>query len=557
MTKRTKVIGTVSPEPGWAELAGGRWAAARDVFAAALDGQETPEALEGLSWAAWWLDDAGTVFDGRERAFRLYRRRGDLASAARMATWLAADHLDFHGAFAVARGWLQRAHRLLDSLEPGPEHGWLAFHEGYTCFIQGDTARSAELAVRAVELGRRLAVADLEMLGLALHGAVLVSCGGVEEGMACLDEAAATALEGDVTIPISRAWACCFLVSACEAVRDYSRAFEWCDRIAEFAERYGSRYMLAFCRAHYATVHVWRGRWQDAERELEAAVEAYSRSRPPFVVEAHAGLAELRRRQGRWEDAERLLDQAGGSALLCRARLAIDRGNAQQAAELAERVLRNVPTHARMLRAPALEVLVRALVGRADLAGAAAALAELQDVARLVGTLPMRAASDLAAGVVAAGGGEHERARRMLEDAVDNFERSGAPFEAAQARIELARSLIALGRSDAAAHETGICVDILTGLGAEAEARRARLLLESLGAGSEATPLPQLTRREREVLRRVAEGLTNRQIAERLFVSEHTIHRHVTSILRKLDLPSRTAAAALAVRSGLLEEHDG
>ena len=71
-----------------------------------------------------------------------------------------------------------------------------------------------------------------------------------------------------------------------------------------------------------------------------------------------------------------------------------------------------------------------------------------------------------------------------------------------------------------------------------------------LGAGG---PLEDLTGREREVLRLLAEGLTNRQIAARLVVSEHTVHRHVSNILRKLGLPSRAAAAALAAQAGLLE----
>ena len=123
----------------------------------------------------------------------------------------------------------------------------------------------------------------------------------------------------------------------------------------------------------------------------------------------------------------------------------------------------------------------------------------------------------------------------LLEDAVDAFTRSGAPFEAAQARLALAASLAALGRAEAA----------------ERESAAARERLRELGAPA-ALPLPELTPREREVLALLAEGLTNRGIAERLVVSEHTVHRHVTSILRKLDLPSRTAAAAVAVRSGLI-----
>ena len=206
----------VQPAPGWTALAQGRWEAARTAFADALKDDESPETLEGLSWAAWWLDDVDAVFDARERAYRLYRRRGSAACAARMATWLAADHLDFHGALAVANGWLQRARRLLQTIELSPDHGWLAFHEGHIALIQGDVARSSELARSASELGRRFDVPDVEMLGLALEGAVLVASARVQDGMHRLDEAATAALESEATIPISRAWACCFLVTACE-----------------------------------------------------------------------------------------------------------------------------------------------------------------------------------------------------------------------------------------------------------------------------------------------------------------------------------------------------
>ncbi|HZD38401.1 MAG TPA: helix-turn-helix transcriptional regulator, partial [Actinomycetes bacterium] len=265
--------------------------------------QSSPEVLEGLSWEAWWLDRSEALLDARERAYRLYKRRGDAVGAARMATWLACDHLDFHGAAAVAGGWLARAHRLLDPLDPTPEHGWLAFFEGYLANGGDQTPRAAELARRAAELGRGLGVPDLEMLGLGLEGATLVACARVGEGMRRLDEAAALALDGEAAIPISGAWACCFLVSACTATRDYRRAFEWCDRIAEFADRYGSRYMLAFCRAEYGEVHLWRGRWGEAERMLESSVKDYTRSRPAMTGPPLAGLAELRRRQGRPREA--------------------------------------------------------------------------------------------------------------------------------------------------------------------------------------------------------------------------------------------------------------
>ena len=98
-----------SVSKGWMALSRGSWKEARASFEQELEAGESAEALEGLSWAAWWLDDADTVFEARERAYRRYRERRDPASAARMATWLAADHLDFHGALAVASGWLGRA----------------------------------------------------------------------------------------------------------------------------------------------------------------------------------------------------------------------------------------------------------------------------------------------------------------------------------------------------------------------------------------------------------------------------------------------------------------
>jgi DNA-binding NarL/FixJ family response regulator len=178
----------------------------------------------------------------------------------------------------------------------------------------------------------------------------------------------------------------------------------------------------------------------------------------------------------------------------------------------------------------------------------------MREIERVLGTRPLQAATRLARGIMAASAGEHDRARPLLEDAVDLFQQSGAPFETAQARIELATSLMTLGRRAAAKAEAKAALDALRALGAAQEAKRAERIVEALSRAERPRPtLPDLTRRETEVLRLVAEGLTNAQIARRLVVSEHTIHRHVTNILRKLDLPSRAAAAARAVRLEMLD----
>jgi DNA-binding NarL/FixJ family response regulator len=539
---------------GWELLRDARWEEARAAFARAGD---EASAHEGLSWAAWWLDDGPAVFAERERAYHLHRDAGDAAGAARMATWLAVDRLEFEGAAAVAAGWLRRAHRLLEDLEPGPDHGWLAFHEGYLAHAAGDTARAGELAADTIALGRRAGVVDLEMLGLALEGATLVRRAHVADGMRRLDEATALALEGGAAIPIASAWTCCLLVSACVSVQDYARAAEWCDRIHEFARSHGSRYMLAFCRAEYGAIDMWRGRWTAAEAMLDAAAEDFARARPAWVSGPLTGLAELRRRQGRGAEAVALLDRAGGSprVLLCRAALVLDRGETLRAAELAERLLRQLPVERRLDRVPALELLAHARAARGELDEAAPALAALRDTERAVGTPALRACADRADAVLAAARGDHERARTLLEDAVDAFERCGAPYEAARARLELATSLVALGRLDVARHEAAAARDAFTALGAPGAAERARRILAA--AEPRSGGLAHVTRREREVLQLLSDGLTNRQIAERLVVSEHTVHRHVSSLLRKLGVPSRTAAAAYAVRFGLAGRPSG
>jgi DNA-binding NarL/FixJ family response regulator len=157
--------------------------------------------------------------------------------------------------------------------------------------------------------------------------------------------------------------------------------------------------------------------------------------------------------------------------------------------------------------------------------------------------------------------GDEDDARRHFEDAVDRFVQSNAPYEVARARIELARALAALDRIDDAALEARRAIEVLTELKAELEISRARLLLNSLPRSTPASDTSSrprhesgLTGRELEVLRLVADGLTNQAIAEKLFVSDHTVHRHLANILNKLSVSSRAAAVAQAARRGLLAE---
>jgi ATP/maltotriose-dependent transcriptional regulator MalT len=240
--------------------------------------------------------------------------------------------------------------------------------------------------------------------------------------------------------------------------------------------------------------------------------------------------------------------------------MALDRGDHQGAADLVERHLRRLPVANRTERAAALELLVRAETRRErlhDFDRARAALEELRDIAASAGTLPLLASASLAAGLIALAEGDAGRARRELEDAVDRFDQSGAPFEAACARIDLASVMERLGRSDAALAELDRAIAELTRLDARlgmssAKAVRERLSPRSASPSFTSKDAGGLTARELEVLRLISNGLSNLEIAERLCISEHTVHRHVANTLSKLDVSSRSAAVAHVAKLGLL-----
>jgi hypothetical protein len=220
---------------GNAALARGAWADARAIFEQELQARESVDALEGLSWAAWWVEDVATCIHARERACRLSRREGDLRRAAMLALWVGDDYLILRGERAIANGWFQRAGRILEALDTCPEHGWLDALLGYVATIDGGLEEARKLAIQARKLGQPLDVVSLEMFALAVEGLALVNAGEVADGMRYLDEATAAALAGEFEEIVAAGWTFCFLLNACERVRDFERAAEWCRRVEESA----------------------------------------------------------------------------------------------------------------------------------------------------------------------------------------------------------------------------------------------------------------------------------------------------------------------------------
>jgi ATP/maltotriose-dependent transcriptional regulator MalT len=532
---------------GNAALAASAWDEARRCFETALARQESVEAWEGLAWAASWLGDTDASFAARERAFRAYRAAGDVGGAVRMAGWLANDALHFRGDDAVAAGWLVRGRSLLAGHPPSAEYGWLLVIEAYYALeVDADPETAAGKGREAAALGAACGVADLEALGIAIEGGARVVQGRVEEGLRRLDEAAAVSAGEDFELPISPAWALCILIAVCERVGDFARVAQWCEAMRAMGERLNGRHLIGVCRSAYGQVLACRGEWPAAEAELLAALADLEAMRPGMAPDGLARLGELRARQGRIEEARALFERAGPhrAALVGLGALALDDGDFLGAADIAERVLRRVSAAAPIDRVPALELLARARAGSGQLEAAGRALGELEEVVEGLGTSYLRGRARLVAGEVAELSGEHEEARRGLEDALDLFVESAAPYEAALARLALSRALGSLGRKDAATAEANAAREAFAALGATRDvARTEELVQEEIG---------ELTPREREVLMLVAKGMSDAEIAERLVVSPHTVHRHVANVRNKLGLPSRAAAVAYATREGLL-----
>lgn len=541
---------------GRAAAADCRWDAARDAFAAALALAPLPEAHDGLADALTYLGDGAAGLAHRQDAYRLYRQRGDAQAAARAATRLGAEYADLWGQAAVGHGWLRRAETLLEGAPPSPELAWLRVWQSHVALVvDGDLAAAQRLAAEGAELAGRLGLPAVQMLAQAQRGMALVQAGEPAAGFALLDEIAAAACSGELDDIDATGISACYVLHACEHVLDFERVFQWVRRTETYLLARNLTATLTFCREHLCRVRVWRGEWERAEQELERLVRDFAPISPAYAAIAQLELADLRCRQGRFAEALELLDADGSlpAAHLVRGQIALDEGRPAQAAELAERYLRRLGAGERLRRAGGLALLARARAHGGDLAEARRVLAEIERLAAAADTVGMRAVVAAVGGEIALAAGDGCAARRAFEDASDLYAASGAPFEAACSRAGLARCLAAAGRAEEAAVEARAAAERLRALGAGSRADRLERQLGGAPApaGEPAGPLAGLSERELEVLAEIAGGRSNDEIAHRLHLSVHTVKRHVANLLAKLDLPSRTAAASLAVRCGV------
>ncbi|WP_163543088.1 helix-turn-helix domain-containing protein [Occultella kanbiaonis] len=516
------------------------WDEARARFEEAAATSDAPETWEGLSRAAWWQGDQHRTLAARDRAYRAYRAAGDIRGAARMAMWLSSDHLDFRGDEAVASAWLRRGRELVRKQQPCSERGYITLLEADQALqVASDPLVAEGLAREALELARGIGDVGVEVVALAILGSALVASGAVDEGMHRLDECSAMAVGEDFAEIAAPGWALCHTVSACAEVGDFGRAEQWCRALHTWSAQWRARHIFGICRTVYGDVLVTGGDWSTAEEELLSALNDLRATRPALAGTAAIRLGRLRVRQGDTVIARSLFESAlpRPHAILALGELDLASGDAAAATDSADRVLRRAGERSILDRFAALELLARARAVVGDGNGADAAATRMETEAARLATPYMRGRARMVRARVLSAAGNHDGARQAAEDATDLFTACSAPYEAADARLLLSSVLEALGRPERA----------------DAEARAARAARELLRTGARAPRAKaELTARETDILRLVAQGLRDTQIAGRLFLSPHTVHRHIANIRTKFDVPSRAAAVAHATREHLL-----
>jgi DNA-binding CsgD family transcriptional regulator len=538
-------------EEARAAFARADWESARDLFQRSLDIESGPEALDGLGRVSWWLGDTAAALELEAKAFAEYRRRDDREAAADVAVYLAAEYR-IAGNASLANGWLGRGTRLLEEAGDCQARGWLAVELSK----RAATPTEAEAHAReGAEIARRIGDAGLEGSALSHVGLALISQGRLEAGLEVLDESLAIATGGEAEDPMAIGDACCTTLVACEQMADANRARDWGRVISEFIRRRNYTPLLSWCRAVYGRFLIATGRWDEAEQELERALEDASRVANANRATALVHLAELRALQGRLEEAEQLLagleDRLAAIPPIVEVHLARDEINL--AGEKIAHRLEATPSGDPGL-GPLLAMSARVALIRGDGTVARAAIAAMEDAATAARRDDLVAYGRVLAARAARLGGDLADPH-PLEEAIDSFAELELPLWEGEARLELARAL--KDERPALAVEQGrAALRVFEGLGAARYADEAAGYLRELGAPGRPAPRSDavLTRREQQVLELLGQGLSNKEIAERLVISPKTAEHHVRHILAKLDLRNRAEAAAYVAREGVRAE---
>jgi DNA-binding CsgD family transcriptional regulator len=544
--------------PTNADLEQGRELYAHEAWAGAFESlkradQDAPlEApdLELLGQAAYLLGREDEFFLFLERAHHARLDDGEVLRAVRCAFWIGINFA-LRGEMGPGTGWLGRAQRLLDrESEDCVERGYLLIPVAFQHEADGDFEGACATAAAAADIGERFGDRDLFALAVHGQGGWLIKAGRVREGLGLLDEAMVAATSGELS-PIVTGMVYCSVIAACEEVYDLRRAQEWTAALKEWCDRQPD--LMAFtgrCMVHRAEIMQLHGAWAAAVEEAQRAGARFERAMNTGAAAKASYLqGDVHRLRGELAAAEEAYKEASrfgwelqpGLALL---RLAQSKGDA--AAASIRRVMGETTDTLR--RASLLPAYVQIMLAVGDAEAARGGCRELAEISARYESGVLAAMLDHARGAVELAHGEAQTALGPLRQASHAWQELQAPYEAARVRVLLGLACRVLGDDDAFELELGAARETFDELGAAPDVA----WVDSLAGPAESADKHGLTSRELEVLRLVATGKSNREIAESLVISEHTVARHVQNIFTKLGVPSRTAAGAFAFEHDLV-----
>ncbi|GHF94675.1 LuxR family transcriptional regulator [Streptomyces zaomyceticus] len=547
----------------------------------------TADDLSVLADSAWWSGHVDESVAARLRAHAAYLAADDHRGAGLTSWWLYYEYTGL-GRPAAAAGWLHRARHHLEDLPDCPEQCFLAMTAAEEASAHGDHESALAATRRMTALALACGSPDLLALARQAESRVLLAAGRRAEGLALLDEAMCAVSAGELSGMVT-GWLYCLALTQCMEAADFARAVEWTNAAMEWCAPpwtgrppdgnadtgtapdtedpaaaltplpmtvpSGENPFRGVCRAHRVEVLDLLGAWALAEAEARQACREVPVDCLESAAAAYYAAGDVQRRQGRLEAAAVSYGHAHelgripqpGLALL---RLAQGRADAAVAGVDLALACRSDPDHDVLGRARLLAARTEVALAVRDLPGAAKAAADLAALAGAAdGDVPLlRALADTALGSVALAE-RRPGALLPLRRALAGWLELRVPYEAAQVRMLLAAACRTAGDEEAARLELGTARAVFERLGAVPDARRAAALL---GGGSRRRLPGGLTAREAEVLRLVASGGTNKDIAGALVISEHTVARHLNNIFAKLGVGSRTSATAYAYAHDLV-----
>jgi DNA-binding CsgD family transcriptional regulator len=519
----------------------------------------SPAQLAQLGFAAFLVGRDGDAEKAWTRAFHGLVEQNDRRGAARVGFWLSLSHL-LAGQTSQSSGWLSRTRRLIDDHEGDcAEYGLALVVSALLALRKGEAERARPMFEQAAKLGECCRDSDLLAVGLLGHGQALVELERAGEGVELLDEAMVAVTAGEVSPPLAGI-VYCAVVLTCERIFDLDRAHEWTLALDRWCKSQPE--LVAFrgqCLVHRSELMQFKGDWLAAQREVDRALEVLSGRSTRLHARALYQKAELHRVTGSLELAQQLYREA--SALGFEAQpgvslLLLNQGDVQGAAS-AIRVIGSrasvpiAPGNA-VRRVAALESFVEVMLAANELDAARVAAEELNELAARSGAPYLKAAAAQAKGCVLLESDRASDALPELRRAWMLWQELEAHYAAARVRVLIGRACAALDEREVASAHFEAAAAIFERLGADCDLGRLR---ERVGPashdGSADVTFGQLSGRERQVLVLVACGKTNRQVAEDLCISEHTVARHLSNIFNKIGVGSRTAASAFAFEHGL------